>query len=327
MKLKIASIALLAALTACGGKNQAAAEATAEEQADSVSVVYHIADITPGNLIKVYEALGRKAEGNKVGVKISTGESNKSNHLDTALIKDFVHLINGNFIECNTAYNGNRITTEEHMKTAAEHGFTAIAPVDIMDAEGDTTLVVDGGFHLPYDIVGRNFLDYDFMVVLSHFKGHQMGGFGGALKNISIGIGSTAGKTWIHTAGKTADQNELWDNLPEQDHFLESMADAAKAVTTHMGDKVLYINVANKLSVDCDCNGDPAAPKMGDLGIYASLDPVALDRACVDAVFNSSDSGKADLIERINSRHGTHILEAAEKLGVGSQKYRIVEVE
>lgn len=327
MKLKIASIALLAALTACGGKNQAAAEATAEEQADSVSVVYHIADITPENLIKVYEALGRKAEGNKVGVKISTGESNKSNHLDTALIKDFVHLINGNFIECNTAYNGNRITTEEHMKTAAEHGFTAIAPVDIMDAEGDTTLVVDGGFHLPYDIVGRNFLDYDFMVVLSHFKGHQMGGFGGALKNISIGIGSTAGKTWIHTAGKTADQKELWDNLPEQDHFLESMADAAKAVTTHMGDKVLYINVANKLSVDCDCNGDPAAPKMGDLGIYASLDPVALDRACVDAVFNSSDPGKADLIERINSRHGTHILEAAEKLGVGSQKYRIVEIE
>lgn len=327
MKLKIASIALLAALTACGGKNQAAAEATAEEQADSVSVVYHIADITPENLIKVYEALGRKAEGNKVGVKISTGESNKSNHLDTALIKDFVHLINGNFIECNTAYNGNRITTEEHMKTAAEHGFTAIAPVDIMDAEGDTTLVVDGGFHLPYDIVGRNFLDYDFMVVLSHFKGHQMGGFGGALKNISIGIGSTAGKAWIHTAGKTADQKELWDNLPEQDHFLESMADAAKAVTTHMGDKVLYINVANKLSVDCDCNGDPAAPKMGDLGIYASLDPVALDRACVDAVFNSSDPGKADLIERINSRHGTHILEAAEKLGVGSQKYRIVEIE
>lgn len=327
MKLKIASIALLAALTACGGKNQAAAEATAEEQADSVSVVYHIADITPENLIKVYEALGRKAEGNKIGVKISTGESNKSNHLDTALIKDFVHLINGNFIECNTAYNGNRITTEEHMKTAAEHGFTAIAPVDIMDAEGDTTLVVDGGFHLPYDIVGRNFLDYDFMVVLSHFKGHQMGGFGGALKNISIGIGSTAGKTWIHTAGKTADQKELWDNLPEQDHFLESMADAAKAVTTHMGDKVLYINVANKLSVDCDCNGDPAAPKMGDLGIYASLDPVALDRACVDAVFNSTDPGKADLIERINSRHGTHILEAAEKLGVGSQKYRIVEIE
>lgn len=327
MKLKIASIALLAALTACGGKNQAAAEATAEEQADSVSVVYHIADITPENLIKVYEALGRKAEGNKVGVKISTGESNKSNHLDTALIKDFVHLINGNFIECNTAYNGNRITTEEHMKTAAEHGFTAIAPVDIMDTEGDTTLVVDGGFHLPYDIVGRNFLDYDFMVVLSHFKGHQMGGFGGALKNISIGIGSTAGKTWIHTAGKTADQKELWNNLPEQDHFLESMADAAKAVTTHMGDKVLYINVANKLSVDCDCNGDPAAPKMGDLGIYASLDPVALDRACVDAVFNSTDPGKADLIERINSRHGTHILEAAEKLGVGSQKYRIVEIE
>lgn len=165
------------------------------------------------------------------------------------------------------------------------------------------------------------------MVVLSHFKGHAMGGFGGALKNISIGIGSTAGKTWIHTAGKTADHNQLWSNLPEQDLFLESMADACKAITDHIGDKVLYINVANRLSVDCDCNGDPEAPKMGDLGIFASLDPVALDRACVDAVFNSNDPGKSDLIERINSRHGTHLLDAAEKLGVGSQKYRLVVIE
>lgn len=323
-----AAALVLAGSIGCTNKTEAqtTTEPTAAS-ADSVSVVYHVKDITPENLIKLYEALGRKAEGKNVGVKISTGESNKSNHLDTALIKDFVKLIDGTFIECNTAYQGNRITTEEHLRTAAEHGFTSIADVDIMDADGDTTLVVEGGYHLPYDIVGKNFLNYDFMVVLSHFKGHAMGGFGGALKNISIGIGSSDGKTWIHTAGKTSDHTKIWDNIAEQDDFLESMADACQAITRHIGDRVLYINVANKLSVDCDCNGDPAAPKMGDLGIYASLDPVALDRACVDAVFNSDDPGKADLIERINSRHGTHILDAAEKLGIGSQKYKIVEIE
>lgn len=193
-----------------------------------------------------------------------------------------------------------------------------------MDADGDTAITVDGGKHLAYDLVGKNFMNYDFVVVLSHFKGHQMGGFGGALKNISIGIASADGKAWIHSAGRTSNPAELWDSLPEQDDFLESMAEASKAVTDHCGDKILYINVANKLSVDCDCNGDPAAPKMADLGILASLDPVALDRACVDMVFNSDDPGKEDLIERINSRHGTHILDHAEKLGIGSQKYRLV---
>lgn len=292
------------------------------------SKVYHIKEITPESLIKVYKALGRDAKGNNVAVKISTGESNKSNHLDTALIKDFVHMINGTFIECNTAYNGNRMSTADHLRMAKEHGFMDVAIVDIMDADGDVKLPVTNGFHLPYDIVGKNFLNYDFMVVLSHFKGHAMGGFGGALKNISIGIGSTAGKTWIHTAGKTDKASELWGNLPEQDHFLESMADASQAVINHIGkENTLYINVANRLSVDCDCNGNPATPQMGDLGIYASLDPVALDRACVDAVFNSTDPGKADLIERINSRHGTHILDAAEKLGIGTQQYEIIEIE
>lgn len=294
---------------------------------DSVSVVYHIKDITPENLIKVYEALGREAKGNNVAVKISTGESNKSNHLDTALIKDFVHKIKGTFVECNTAYAGNRNTTEAHLQAAKDHGFMDIAKVDIMDAESDTTLMIEGGFHLPYDIVGKNFLNYDFLVVLSHFKGHQMGGFGGALKNISIGIGSSDGKAFIHSAGKTDNAEEIWSNIAEQNDFLESMADASKAIIEHMGDNILYINVANRLSVDCDCNGDPAAPKMGDLGIYASLDPVALDRACVDAVFNSDDPGKDDLIERINSRNGTHLLDSAEKLGLGSQKYKVIEIE
>lgn len=299
--------------------------ASAQEQS---SKVYHIKDINPENLIKIYKALGREAKGSNVAVKISTGESNKSNHLDTALIKDFVQMINGTFIECNTAYGGNRMDTADHLRMAKEHGFMDVADVDIMDAEGDTALTVTNGFHLPFDIVGKNFLNYDFMVVLSHFKGHAMGGFGGALKNISIGIGSTAGKAWIHTAGKTDKAEELWGNLPEQDHFLESMADACQAVINHIGaDNTLYINVANRLSVDCDCNGNPAAPEMSDLGIYASLDPVALDRACVDAVFNSTDPGKDALIERINSRHGTHILEAAEKLGIGTQRYEIVEID
>ncbi len=321
---------LLIPLMAIGLMSCSSSEAkTASETpaTDSVSVVYHIKDITPENLIKVYEALGREAKGNNVAVKISTGESNKSNHLDTALIKDFVHKIKGTFVECNTAYAGNRNTTEAHLQAAKDHGFMDIAKVDIMDAESDTTLMIEGGFHLPYDIVGKNFLNYDFLVVLSHFKGHQMGGFGGALKNISIGISSSDGKAFIHSAGKTDNAEEIWSNIAEQNDFLESMADASKAIIEHMGDNILYINVANRLSVDCDCNGDPATPKMGDLGIYASLDPVALDRACVDAVFNSDDPGKDDLIERINSRNGTHLLDSAEKLGLGSQKYKVIEIE
>lgn len=252
----------------------------------------------------------------------------KSHQLSPQLIAPLVNSFNGTLIECNTAYPGNRNTTESHLKAIKDHGYTAIAPVDIMDAEGDTAITIVGGKHLPYDIVGKHFLNYDFMVVLSHFKGHAMGGLGGALKNISIGIGSSDGKAWIHTAGKTRNPAELWNNLPEQDIFLESMADACKGVIDHIGrDNVLYINVSNNLSVDCDCNGNPAQPQMKDLGIFASLDPVALDRACVDAVFNSSDNGKGDLIERINSRHGTHTITAAEQLGLGSQKYKIVTIE
>lgn len=325
--IKPAAVMLAAAALVSCSSAKAESEDAANIESDSIPTVYHIKEITSENLIKVYEALGRKAEGKNVGIKISTGESNKSNHLDPALIADFVKLVDGTILECNTAYGGNRSTTEDHLRAAKEHGFTDIADVDIMDAEGDTALVVTGGKHLTYDLVGKNFLNYDFLVVLSHFKGHAMGGFGGALKNIAIGIASSNGKAWIHTAGKTSNPAELWNNLPEQDDFLESMAEACKAVIDHTGDKILYINVANRLSVDCDCDGDPAEPKMGDLGILASLDPVALDRACVDMVFNSDDPGKTDLIERINSRHGTHILEHAESLGLGSQKYKIVTIE
>ncbi|MDE6049352.1 MAG: DUF362 domain-containing protein [Paramuribaculum sp.] len=311
--------------TSCTTKASQATETVAQE--DSIPTVYYIKDINPQNIIKVYEALGRKAEGKNIGIKISTGESNKSNHLDTALIGDFVRLVNGTFIECNTAYAGNRNTTEAHLKAAKEHGFTDLAGVDILDADGEIEIPVAGGTHLTKDIVGKNIADYDFMIVLSHFKGHQMGGFGGALKNISIGLASSAGKAYIHSGGKTANVDSIWQNTAEQKTFIESMAEAAKAVTDYTGDRILYINVANRLSVDCDCNGNPAAPSMADLGVLASLDPVALDRACVDLVANSDDPGKDELMERINSRMGTHILEHAEKLGVGSQKYRLVVIE
>lgn len=328
--MAIAAAVLTAGIaTSCGSKaadaSKEAADSTAVAAADSLPTVYYIKDITPENIVKIYNALGRPATG-RVGVKISTGESNKSHQLDPALIKDFVNLVDGTLIECNTAYAGNRNTTEAHLKAVKEHGYTDIAPVDIMDAEGEVALPVDSAFHLTKDIVGKDFLNYDFIVVLSHFKGHQMGGFGGALKNISIGIASSNGKAYIHSAGKTENADSIWSNIAEQDAFLESMADACKGIITHTGKNILYINVANNLSVDCDCNGNPAAPKMKDFGILASLDPVALDRACVDMVFNSDDPGKDDLIERINSRHGTHILTAAEKLGLGSQKYNLVTI-
>ncbi|MDE6397679.1 MAG: DUF362 domain-containing protein [Muribaculaceae bacterium] len=327
---KIFSVILLCSLffsVSCKGKTMPESNKTVENREDSVPTVYYIKNITPQSIIKVYEALGRKAEGKKIGIKISTGESNKSNHLDTALIADFVRLVNGTFIECNTAYAGNRNSTAAHLKAAKEHGFTDLAGVDIMDAEGEFEIPVTGGRHLTKDIVGKHFADYDFIVVLSHFKGHAMGGFGGALKNISIGIASSNGKAYIHSAGATEKAEAIWSNIAEQRDFLESMAEAAKAITDYTGDRILYINVANRLSVDCDCDAHPEEPEMGDLGVFASLDPVALDRACVDMVFNSEDPGKGALIERINSRQGTHILTHAENLGIGSQKYRLVTIE
>lgn len=270
--------------------------------------------------------MGRKAEG-RVAVKVSTGEPGGHNFLQPTLIADLVHKVGGTIVECNTAYGGGRSDTENHLKAAADHGFTSIADVDIMDADGEVALPVKGGRHLKEDFVGRNYLNYDFTVILSHFKGHAMGGFGGAIKNMSIGIASSKGKAWIHSAGKTKNQNEVWGDLPAQDDFLESMAEAAKAVADHCGDKILYISVANNLSVDCDCDSSPEDPKMGDIGILASLDPVALDKACVDMVRASKDHGKIHLIERIDSRHGMHTLDYGEKIGLGSQEYRLVRLD
>ena len=293
----------------------------------SVPKVYFIKDITSENMIKIYEALGRKAEGKNVAVKLSTGEAGNPNYLQPALIKNLVQMVKGTIIECNTAYGGKRTNVVDHMKVAEEHGFTAIADVDIMDANGQVELPVNGGKHLKVDIVGKDFMDYDFMVVLSHFKGHPMAGFGGALKNISIGIASPEGKAYIHSGGKTRNVTEVWNMIPADTIFQESMAEASKAIIDHMGNRALYISVANNLSVDCDCVATPANPQMGDLGIFASLDPVALDRACIDAVRNSSDHGKIHLIERIDSKHGMHNLEYAEQLGLGSQKYELVNLD
>ena len=299
-------------------------EIAKSESSAGVSKVYMLKDITPQNMIRLYDALGRKAKG-KVAVKLSTGEPGGHNFLQPTLIKDLVKKVNGTIVECNTAYGGGRADTENHLKAAKDHGFTAIAPVDIMDAEGEVALPVKGGKHLKEDFVGSHYLNYDFTIVLSHFKGHAMGGFGGAIKNISIGIASSAGKAWIHSAGKT--KGNPWGNLPPQDDFLESMAEAAKAIVDHCGDKILYISVANNLSVDCDCDSSPEDPKMGDIGILASLDPIALDKACTDLVRASEDHGKIHLIERIDSRNGMHTLEYGEKIGLGSQKYELVKLD
>lgn len=330
MKKRIMTIMLATMFAASGCANaQGNSESSQSGNAsagDSLPKVYFFKEITPENLVKIYEALGREARG-KVAVKLSTGEPGGHNFLQPALIKDLVQKVNGTIVECNTAYGGGRSDTEKHLKAARDHGFTAIAPVDIMDAEGEVELPVGGGCHLDRDIVGKNFMNYDFTIILSHFKGHAMGGFGGAIKNMSIGIASSHGKAWIHSAGKTTDVSSVWGDLPEQDDFLESMAEAAKAVADHCGDNILYISVANNLSVDCDCDSSPADPQMGDIGILASLDPVALDRACTDLVRASDDHGKIHLIERIDSRHGMHTLDYAESLGMGSQKYELVELD
>ena len=302
----------------------AGAGCSSAQEAETLPKVYWFSEISSENLVKSYEALGREAAG-RVAVKISTGEPGGHHFLQPALIAGLVSKVDGTIVECNTAYCGGRAATADHLKAAEAHGFTAIAPVDIMDADGDVALPVAGGRHLKEDFVGSHYPDYDFTIVLSHFKGHAMGGFGGAIKNMSIGIASAEGKAWIHTAGKT--KSDLWNNLPAQDDFLESMAEAAKAVADHCGERILYISVANNLSVDCDCDASPEEPRMGDIGILASLDPVALDRACTDLVRSSDDPGKVHLIERIDSRHGMHTLDYAESIGLGSQQYELVRMD
>ena len=274
----------------------------------------------------MYEVLNKELVGN-VGVKISTGEAGNPNYLNPDLIKKLISKLNGTIIECNTAYAGKRNTTEEHLKTIEAHGFNKIAKVDIMDDDGEMVLPVDKGIHLKENYVGKNLQNYDSILMLSHFKGHPMGGFGGALKNMSIGIASSSGKAFIHTAGKSKDVSTLWQNTAPQNDFLESMADSDKSVIDYMKGNIVYINVINNLSVDCDCVASPEKVHMKDIGIASSLDPVALDRACVDMIYNSNDSRKVHLIKRIEEQNGTHILEACEKLKIGTSNYELINVD
>lgn len=298
--------------------------ATSSAQSD----VYFTKEISPESLVKIYEVLGVEPNGN-VAVKISTGESSKSNQLSPELIKDLVQKVNGTLVECNTAYGGNRGDSESHRKAIKERGYDKIAPVDIMDEEGEIAIAVNDSTWIHYDIVGSHLPNYDFMINLAHFKGHTMGGFGGVLKNASIGVASSAGKLYIHSAGETT---EKWTKT-DQDAFLESMASAAQAVHNYFkqdGKDVVYINVMNNMSVDCDCNGNPESPVIQDIGILASTDPVALDRACLDLVFNHQGSEGDDpepLKERITTRHGEHTVEYAEKLGLGTQKYNLISID
>lgn len=283
--------------------------------------VYFTKEISPEALVRIYKALGKEAKG-RVAVKISTGEAGGNNYLKPTLIRNLVDEVGGTIVECNTAYAGSRNTSEAHWKTIHEHGFDSIFAVDIMDEYGDIRIPVKDKKHIKYDIVGAHLANYDFMINLAHFKGHAMGGFGGVLKNQSIGVASSA--------GKVQSQEELWNNLPAQDYFLESMAAAAQAVADYFDGNIIYINVMNNMSVDCDCDSHPAAPAIKDMGIMASLDPVALDQACLDKIFNHKASAGDDnkpLIERINRQHGTYITDYAEKIGLGSKTYTLVDID
>lgn len=289
------------------------------------STVYFIKDITPENVVKIYEKLGKELTG-KVAVKVHSGEKGNQNYLHPEFMRPIVEHVHGTIVECNTAYEGARNTTEKHQQLIKDHGWTDYFPVDIMDAETDTTLEIPNGKIIKQNFVGQNLNNYDSMLVLSHFKGHPMGGYGGALKQLSIGVASSAGKAWIHSAGKTKDQNELWSNVAEQDQFLEAMADAASSVVAHFNGNMAFINIMCNMSVDCDCCAVAEDPCMKDIGILASLDPIAIDRACIDLVKNSDDPGRDHLLERITSRHGEHTIEAAATLGFGSTDYELIEL-
>ena len=286
----------------------------------TTSIVYMTTDISPKGLMSVYEALGWEPMGN-VAVKLSTGEPPASNYLRPELIADLVQAVDGTIVECNTAYGGSRSETAMHYQVAEDHGFTDIADFQILDENGSISLPVTDGMHLTENFVGAAFADYDSYLILSHFKGHAMAGFGGAIKNISIGLGSGEGKCWIHTAGQS--KTSPWGG--DQDAFLESMGEAGRSVVDALDGQIVYINVMNRLSVDCDCDGRPAEPDIHDIGILASTDPVALDQACIDLIYTAE--GNASLVNRIESRNGIHTLEHAEEIGLGSRTYELVNID
>ena len=291
------------------------------------SKVYFCRKITAENVVKLYKKLEINLPG-KVAVKVHSGEEGNQNYLKPVFMKPMVEYVNGTIVECNTAYSGERNTTEKHLKTIENHGWNSIANVDLMDAEGpDLVVPIKNGYHLKEDYLGKNINNYDSMLVISHFKGHPMGGYGGALKQLSIGCASSSGKAWIHSAGTNKDQYTLWNNLPKQNDFLESMADAASAVVDYFKGNMAFINIMANMSVDCDCCAVAEDPCMKDIGILASLDPIAIDQACIDLVTSSDDPGKEHFLERVNSRNGIHTIEAASKLGFGNREYELIEVE
>lgn len=287
--------------------------------------VYFTKDITSENLVKLYNILNKELKG-KVAVKVHSGEEGNQNYLRPEFLKDIIERVNGTVVECNTAYAGARNTTEKHEKLIENHGWN-MYKFDLLDRDGSLKLDIPNGVAIKENYVGKNLANYDSMLVVSHFKGHPMGGYGGSLKQLSIGCASSEGKAYIHSAGKTMDQNTLWDNIADQDKFLESMADAASSVVNLFKGNIVYINIMCNMSVDCDCCAVAEDPCLKDIGVLISTDPVAIDRCAIDLVINSNDSGKEHFLERVNSRHGVYTIECAEKLNIGSTKYELVDID
>lgn len=289
--------------------------------------VYFTKELTPESVVKMYEVLNKELTG-KVAVKVHSGEQGNQNYLKPEFMKPMIERVNGTVVECNTAYEGARNTSDKHKNLLKNHGWSEVFDVDLLDEEGpDKVLGISNGKVINKNFVGKNIDNYDSMLVLSHFKGHPMGGYGGALKQLSIGIASSAGKSWIHSAGVTDDQYKLWDNIAEQDKFLEAMADAASSVVNYFKGNMAFINVMCNLSVDCDCCAVAEDPCMKDIGILSSLDPIALDQACVDLIYKSEDIGRDHFVERIERQHGIHTIEAASELGFGTREYELIEID
>lgn len=334
MKKYIYTITCCLLLFSACGRQKVSSYPLSDAVPDSIPTVYFTSEITPESLLKIYQALGVNPDG-PVCVKISTGESNKTNYLRPTFMRPLVDHVHGTIVECCTAYGGHRQDPKKHWATIHEHGFDTIAPVDLMDEFAQMRIPVADTTHLQCDIVGANLKKYRWMINLAHFKGHGMGGYGGVLKNASIGVASSRGKIYIHSAGRSEHPLGGWmpGNVatgPGQDLFIESMAAAAQAVHNYMGGRIVYINVMNNLSVDCDCMPNPAKPKMHDIGIAASLDPVAVDQACLDMVFshhNTEGDDNSGLIRRIESRHGTYLPVYAEKIGLGSRRYNLKSID
>ena len=291
------------------------------------SKVYFTKHINSESLIKIFNKLNKELKGN-VAVKLHSGEDGNQNYIKPEFVKDIVEYVNGTVVECNTAYEGERNTTDKHKKLLEKHGWNKYFNVDLMDEnKNDLILDIPNGKKIKENYVGRNIEKYDSMLVLSHFKGHPMGGYGGALKQLSIGIASSEGKAWIHSAGFTKDQTILWNNIAKQDDFLESMADAASSIMNYFKDNIAFINIMVNLSVDCDCCKIAEDPCMKDIGILASTDPIAIDQACIDLIYNSNDPGKNHFIERVERQNGLHTIEASYELGFGNKEYELIDID